>query len=298
MKGIILAGGKGTRLYPLTLATSKQLLPIYDKPLIYYPLSVLMQADIREILIISTHTDLPYFQALFGDGAHLGLSLSYAAQEEPRGIAEAFLIGETFIGGGTVALVLGDNIFYGHAFDTLLASCATIEKGAIVFGYEVKDPQRYGVVSFDENLQVKQIIEKPQNPPSSYAVTGLYFYDNDVISIARSLKPSARGEIEITDVSNAYLERGDLHVRLFERGFAWLDAGTPTSLQEASSYVQTIQERQGIKIACIEEIAYRRGFISAQALEDLVAPIASSDYGTYLASILKEATSNIAMDSV
>ena len=298
MKGIILAGGKGTRLYPLTLATSKQLLPIYDKPLIYYPLSVLMQADICDILIISTKGDLPYFQALFGDGSHLGLSLSYAVQEEPRGIAEAFLIGETFIGNDSVALVLGDNIFYGHAFDTLLTSCATLEKGAIVFGYEVKDPQRYGVVSFDENMQVKQIIEKPQNPLSSYAVTGLYFYDNDVVSIARSLKPSERGELEITDISNAYLKRGDLHVRLFERGFAWLDAGTPPSLQEASSYVHTIQERQGIKIACIEEIAYRRGFITADQLEALIAPIANSDYGTYLASILKEAACHVVLDRV
>lgn len=287
MKGIILAGGLGSRLYPLTCAISKQLLPVYDKPLIYYPLSVLMQADIREILIISTPNDLPHFQNLFGDGSHLGLSLSYAPQKEPRGIAEAFLIGAPFIGEDPVALVLGDNLFYGQDFDSLLTSCSTLEKGAIVFGYEVKDPNRYGVVSFDENLRVKQIVEKPKNPPSSYAVTGLYFYDNDVISIARSLKPSARGELEITDVSNAYLERGDLHVRLFARGFAWLDAGTPTSLQEAASYVQTIQERQGIKIACIEEIAYRRGFITAEQLEALIAPIASCDYGHYLASLLK-----------
>ncbi len=287
MKGIVLAGGNGTRLYPLTLATSKQLLPVFDKPLIYYPLSVLMLADIREILIISTKQDLPHFQALFGDGSHLGLSLSYRAQEEPRGIAEAFLIGESFIGDDSVALVLGDNIFYGHAFDSLLASCNNLEKGAVVFGYEVKDPSRYGVVSFDSDLKVKQIIEKPSNPPSNYAVTGLYFYDNDVISIARELKPSARGELEITDVSNAYLERGDLHVRLFERGFAWLDAGTPTSLQEASSYVRTIQERQGVKIACIEEIAYRRGFITEEQLETLIVPIARSDYGTYLNSLLK-----------
>ena len=289
MKGIILAGGSGTRLYPLTLATSKQLLPVYDKPLIYYPLSVLMQADIRDILIISTPQDLPTFQDLFKDGSHLGLSISYAAQETPRGIAEAFLIGESFIGDDHVALVLGDNIFYGHAFDSLLTSCCSLEKGAIVFGYEVKDPHRYGVVSFDEHLRVKQIIEKPQKPPSSYAVTGLYFYDNDVVSIARSLKPSPRGELEITDVSNAYLERGDLQVRLFERGFAWLDAGTPSSLQEAASYVQTIQQRQGIKIACIEEIAYRRGFITADQLDALVAPIIKSDYGIYLSKILEPA---------
>lgn len=287
MKGIILAGGSGTRLYPMTLATSKQLLPVYDKPLIYYPLSVLMQANIRDILIISTPHDLPFCKALFNDGSHLGLTISYREQAEPRGIAEAFLIGEEFIGDDNVALVLGDNIFYGHAFDSLLTSCCHLEKGAIVFGYEVNDPQRYGVVGFDESLRVKEIVEKPQNPPSSYAVTGLYFYDNDVVSIARSLTPSARGELEITDVSNAYLQRGDLHVKLFERGFAWLDAGTPTSLQEASSYVETIQKRQGIKIACIEEIAYRRGFISADQLQTLIDPISKSDYGAYLTKLLE-----------
>lgn len=286
MKGIVLAGGAGTRLYPLTLATSKQLLPVYDKPLIYYPLSVLMQAGIRDILIISTEFDLPRFQALFGDGSQLGLSISYATQEEPRGIAEAFLIGETFIGQDSVALILGDNIYYGHTLTELLSTCHGHERGGIIFGYEVRDPKRYGVVAFDDDYRVQEIVEKPQNPPSNFAVTGLYFYDNDVISIARGLKPSARGELEITDVSNAYLQRGDLQLRVLERGFAWLDAGTPDSLQKAAAYVQMIQERQGIKIACIEEIAYRQGFISADQLDALIAPILKSDYGQYLASLL------------
>jgi glucose-1-phosphate thymidylyltransferase len=286
MKGIILAGGQGTRLYPLTLATSKQLLPVYDKPLIYYPLSVLMQAHIRDVLIISTPEDLPRFQALFHDGSHLGLSITYAIQHQPRGIAEAFLIGASFIGNDSVALVLGDNIFYGHSLSDLLISCNHLEKGGIVFGYEVNDPQRYGVVAFDQQMRVLQIIEKPQNPPSSFAVTGLYFYDNDVISIARTLRPSQRGELEITDLSNAYLAQGNLHLRLLDQGFAWLDAGTPDSLQKASAFVHTIQERQGIKIACIEEIALRQGFITTDQFESLITPIAKTTYGHYLQKCL------------
>jgi len=288
MKGIILAGGRGTRLYPVTLGTCKQLLPIFDKPMIYYPLSVLMQAGIRDILIISTPEDLPRFQRIFGSGKQFGLSLTYAAQPEPQGIAQAFLIGADFIGDDTVSLILGDNIFYGYQLPQVLEHCKNLEKGGIIFGYEVKDPERYGVIEFNEKHQVKAIIEKPKEAPSSYAVTGLYFYDNDVIEIARSLKPSRRGEFEITDVNNAYLERGDLHVRLLERGFAWLDTGTHDALQKASSYVQTIQERQGIKIACIEEIAYTMGFISFDALQGLAAQAASSEYGVYLSDICKK----------
>lgn len=287
MKGIILAGGRGTRLYPVTLGTCKQLLPVFDKPMIYYPLSVLMQAGIREILIISTPEDLSRFQRIFGSGAQFGLSISYAAQAEPKGIAEAFIIGADFIGEDSVALVLGDNIFYGHQLPQVLEHCKHLEKGGIIFGYEVKDPERYGVIEFNEHKQVKAIIEKPKIAPSSYAVTGLYFYDNDVIEIARTLKPSRRGELEITDVNNAYLERGDLHVRLLERGFAWLDTGTHDALQKASAYVQTIQERQGIKIACIEEIAYQMGFISFEGLQELAAQVASSEYGAYLSDICK-----------
>lgn len=287
MKGIILAGGRGTRLYPVTLGTCKQLLPIFDKPMIYYPLSVLMQAGIRDILVISTPEDLPRFQRIFGSGRQLGLSLSYAAQPQPHGIAEAFLIGADFIGDDTVSLVLGDNIFYGHQLPQVLEHCKNLEKGAIIFGYEVKDPERYGVIEFNEKHQIKAVIEKPKEAPSPYAVTGLYFYDNDVIEIARSLKPSHRGEFEITDVNNAYLERGDLHVRLLERGFAWLDTGTHDALQKASYYVQTIQERQGIKIACIEEIAYQMGFISFEELQELATQSASSEYGVYLSDICK-----------
>lgn len=282
MKGIILAGGKGTRLYPLTLSTCKQLLPVYDKPLIYYPLSVLMQAGIREILIISTPYDLPRFEQLFGDGSHLGLQLSYAVQSEPQGIAQAFIVGASFIGDDSVALVLGDNIFYGQDLSQIVQLSSQLEKGAVIFGYEVKDPERYGVVEFDEKLQVTQIVEKPKIPRSKYAVTGLYFYDNDVVEIAKQLKPSARGELEITDVNLAYLKRGTLHLRILGRGFAWLDTGTPDSLQKAASYVQTIQERQGIKIACIEEIAYQMGFISADRLEQLAHKFSASEYGEYL----------------
>jgi glucose-1-phosphate thymidylyltransferase len=282
VKGIILAGGLGTRLYPVTLGTCKQLLPVYDKPMIYYPLSVLMLAGIREILIISTEIDLPRFQQLFGDGSHLGLSFSYAVQPRPEGIAQAFLVGRSFIDDDSVALILGDNIFYGHHLPELMDSCNNLEKGALIFGYEVKDPERYGVVEFDENRKVKAIIEKPQFPPSRYAVTGLYFYDNDVVEVARSLKPSARGELEITDVNNVYLEQGSLQLRLLERGFAWLDTGTHDALQKASAYVQTIQERQGIKIACIEEIAYQKGFIDQEQFSKLAHALSKSDYGAHL----------------
>lgn len=285
MKGIILAGGKGTRLYPITLGTCKQLLPIFDKPLIYYPMAALMQAGITEILMISTPDDKPRFQSLFGDGSQLGLSIIYAAQEEPRGIAEAFLIGEDFINDQPVALILGDNIFYGHDLATTLKSCTALQQGAIVFGYEVKDPERYGVLVLDENQKVTNILEKPKNPPSPYAVTGLYFYDSQVVSIARQLKPSARGELEITDINTAYLERGQLDTRLLGRGFAWLDTGTCDALQKASIYVQTLQERQGIQIACLEEIAFQQGWISFGELKALACKAASSDYGSYLKNL-------------
>ncbi|WP_194846787.1 glucose-1-phosphate thymidylyltransferase RfbA [Candidatus Neptunochlamydia vexilliferae] len=262
MKGIILAGGLGTRLHPLTLVTSKQLLPIYDKPMIYYPLSVLMQAGIREVLIISTPHDLPRFEALFGDGSHLGIQLSYAEQEEPRGIAEAFIIGESFIGEENVALILGDNIFYGNTLPTLLKSCSQLEQGGIIFGYQVKDPQRYGVLDLNKVGEVVDIIEKPAQPPSSYAVTGLYFYDNEVVNISKALKPSPRGELEITDVNRAYLARGLLRAHLFDPGFAWLDTGTFEALHQASNYVQAIQERQGVQIGSIEAIARENSWIS------------------------------------
>lgn len=287
MKGIVLAGGKGTRLFPVTLTVCKQLLPVFDKPMIYYPLSVLMMAGIREILIISTPEDLPRFEQLFGDGSHLGLQLSYASQPKPEGIAQAFLIGEDFIGDDSVALILGDNIFYGHHLASLVSSCCQLEKGAVIFGYEVKDPQRYGVVDFDENGKVIDIVEKPSNPCSRFAVTGLYFYDNDVIEIARNLKPSSRNEYEITDVNKVYLERGNLHLRLLDRGFAWLDTGTHNALQQASLYVQTIQERQGVSIACLEEVAYKMGFISREQLHKQAEALAKSDYGQYLKQMLE-----------
>jgi glucose-1-phosphate thymidylyltransferase len=282
VKGIILAGGRGTRLYPVTLTVCKQLLPIYDKPMIYYPLSVLMMAGIREILIISTPEDRPRFEQLFGNGNHLGLELSYAVQEKPEGIAQAFIIAEEFIKEESVALILGDNIFYGHDLSSLLTSCSHLEKGAVIFGYEVNDPQRYGVVEFDRSGKVTNIVEKPEKPTSRFAVTGLYFYDSDVVEIARSLKPSDRNEYEITDVNRVYLERGDLHLRILDRGFAWLDTGTHHALQQASLYVQTIQERQGIQIACLEEIAYTMGFISLEDLQKRVETLAKSDYGQYL----------------
>jgi glucose-1-phosphate thymidylyltransferase len=282
MKGIVLAGGKGTRLYPVTLATCKQLLPVFDKPLIYYPLAVLIQAGIREILIITTPEDLSRFQSLFHDGSHLGISITYAVQPEPKGIAEAFVIGADFIGTDPVALVLGDNIFHGHNLADVVRSCTDLKQGAVVFGYEVNDPERYGVIAFDDDGQVKDIIEKPKDPPSSYAVTGLYFYDNSVIEIARNLRPSKRGEYEITDVNNVYLQRKQLQVRLLARGFAWLDTGTHDALQKASTYVQTLQERQGVKIACLEEIAYNQGYISFEQLEALAEAAVSSEYGLYL----------------
>lgn len=289
MKGIVLAGGKGSRLYPVTLATSKQLLPIYDKPMIYYPLSILMMAGIREILIISTPEEVPRFQQLLRDGSQLGLRFSYAVQQKPEGIAQAFLIGESFIGEDSVALILGDNLFYGHQLAEVLSQCRDLEKGGIIFGCEVKDPERYGVVEFDASHRILDIVEKPQFPKSRVAVTGLYFYDNDVIEIAKTIRPSLRrSEYEITDVNLAYLKRGDLHLRLLERGFAWLDTGTHEALQQASQYVKVIQERQGIRIACLEEIAYKQGFITQKQLEEGCQHLSTSEYGDYLKTVGSE----------
>lgn len=288
MKGIILAGGKGTRLYPMTKAVSKQLLPIYDKPLVYYPLSILLLAGIREILIISTPEDTPVYEKLLGTGEEIGIKLSYKVQEKPRGLADAFILGEEFIGNDSVCLVLGDNVFYGpHLTKTLKVAMAN-EKGATIFGYPVKDPRAFGVVEFDKNHKVVSIEEKPQNPKSNYAVPGLYFYDNRVVEIAKNVKPSARGEIEITAVNNAYLEMGELNVTLFSRGMAWLDTGTPEGMLKASEFVQIVQECQGFYISCIEEIAYRRGFITANELLAIGEKLKMTDYGQYLITIAKE----------
>ncbi len=285
MKGIILAGGSGTRLYPLTRAISKQIMPVYDKPMIYYPLSTLMLAGIREVLIISTPRDLPIFEDLFGTGEQLGMSFSYAVQEEPRGLADAFIIGADFIGDDGVALVLGDNIFYGQSFSKLLKEVAARDKGATIFGYYVRDPREYGVVEFDENGKAISIEEKPEHPKSNYAVPGLYFYDNDVIEIAKNVKPSARGEIEITSVNNEYLRRGELRVETMGRGFAWLDTGNHDSLLDAADFVCAFQKRQGLYVSCIEEIAYKRGFIDKDQLLKLAEPLMKTDYGKYLVEV-------------
>ena len=288
MKGIILAGGAGTRLHPITEAISKQLLPVYDKPMIYYPLSALMLAGIREVLIISTPRDLPSFRSLLGDGSRLGMQFSYREQPAPEGLAQAFIIGADFIGNDNVCMILGDNIFYGHGFGTILKEAAALKKGAVVFGYAVNDPERYGVVEFDANHKAVSIEEKPAKPKSNFAVTGLYFYDNTVSARARNLKPSARGELEITDLNRLYLEEGTLEVKLLGRGIAWLDTGTFDSLLQASNFIATLEQRQGLSASCIEEIAFKNGFITREKLIDLARPLAKSPYGQYLLKVANE----------
>jgi glucose-1-phosphate thymidylyltransferase len=286
MKGILLAGGSGTRLYPLTMAGSKQLLPVYDKPMIYYPLSTLMLAGITDILLISTPEDLPRFKRLLQDGSQWGISISYMEQPRPEGLAQAFVLGADFIGDDSVCLILGDNLFYGQGFQPVLQKCTQLEQGGIVFGYWVSDPHRYGVVDFDDQGRVLSIEEKPAHPKSNFAVPGLYFYDNSVVDIARSIQPSDRGELEITDVNNVYLEQGSLKVQLLGRGFAWLDTGTHESLMEAGAFIETIEKRQGLKVGCVEEVAFRKGFISRGKLEDLAAPLVKSGYGRYLLQVV------------
>ncbi len=288
MKGIILAGGSGTRLYPITRSISKQIIPVYDKPMIYYPLSVLMLAGIREILIISTPTDIVLYENLFGDGSQLGLKLSYVVQPSPDGLAQAFILGEEFIGDDNVCMILGDNIFYGYNFRSILEEAANLKDGAVVFGYYVNDPERYGVVEFDENGKVISIEEKPEKPKSNYAVTGLYFYSNDVVKKAKGLKPSKRGELEITDLNRLYLQKERLNVKLLGRGFAWLDTGTHDSLLQASNFIATIEQRQGLKVSCIEEIAFKKGFIDKDQLIELAKPLSKNQYGQYLLNLAEK----------